>query len=286
MKNPYFIDEPAGISFSGGRSSAYMLYKILVAHGGVLPDYVKVVFANTGKEMPQSLDFVKACSDRWGVDIAWVELSGAERIEEDGKRVVLKKDFKIVGYETASRKGGPFDIFLNASKSIPNAASRSCTGALKLRAIAWYIETVCGIERPHLQLIGIRGDEQRRAKKIHGTYEDGQDRFCPLWLDGVTAREVGDFWRGQEFDLMLPNNNGVTDWGNCDLCFLKGKSKRASIIREHPSLANWWIDVEDIMEQQFRPDEPSYSQMKQIALDQFNIFNGIDDDSISCFCGD
>ena len=38
------------ISFSGGRTSAYMLYKILEANNG-LPDNAKVIFTNTGREM-------------------------------------------------------------------------------------------------------------------------------------------------------------------------------------------------------------------------------------------
>ena len=50
--NPYRINEPAAISFSGGRTSAFMLFKVLEAHDGQLPDDVVVTFANTGKEMP------------------------------------------------------------------------------------------------------------------------------------------------------------------------------------------------------------------------------------------
>ena len=60
--NPYYIDHfenGAVISFSGGRSSAYMLYKILEAHDFKLPEYIKVIFANTGKEMPQTLRRLK-----------------------------------------------------------------------------------------------------------------------------------------------------------------------------------------------------------------------------------
>lgn len=62
--NPYRIYGPAIISFSGGRSSGYMLHEILMAHEGTLPDDVHVVFANTGKEMGETLDFVRA----------WIEL--------------------------------------------------------------------------------------------------------------------------------------------------------------------------------------------------------------------
>ena len=58
-RNPYFIDEPVVVSFSGGLSSGFMLYWIIQAFGGQLPDWVKIVFCNTGKEMEQSLMYVR-----------------------------------------------------------------------------------------------------------------------------------------------------------------------------------------------------------------------------------
>lgn len=62
MSSPYRITGPAVVSFSGGRTSGYMLWHILDAHGGALPDDVKVVFCNTGKERPETLDFVERCA--------------------------------------------------------------------------------------------------------------------------------------------------------------------------------------------------------------------------------
>ena len=50
MSNPYKIPEPALISFSGGRTSGFMLWKILQAYNGKLPEDIWVVFANTGKK--------------------------------------------------------------------------------------------------------------------------------------------------------------------------------------------------------------------------------------------
>lgn len=73
MSNPFRIDAPAVISFSGGRTSGLMLYRILDAFGGTLPDDIKVVFCNTGKERPETLDFVERCSAEWGVPITWLE---------------------------------------------------------------------------------------------------------------------------------------------------------------------------------------------------------------------
>jgi len=104
--NPYYTDEPCVISFSGGRSSAFMLYQILQAHEGKLPDYIKVCFANTGKEMPQTLDFVRDCGEKWGVNIVWLERFMTINAEE-GKKYGWH--LKVVDYDTASRNGEPFE---------------------------------------------------------------------------------------------------------------------------------------------------------------------------------
>jgi 3'-phosphoadenosine 5'-phosphosulfate sulfotransferase (PAPS reductase)/FAD synthetase len=63
------IDGPALISFSGGRTSGYMLWHILDAYDGKLPDDVHVCFANTGKEREETLRFVHECGSRWGVSL-------------------------------------------------------------------------------------------------------------------------------------------------------------------------------------------------------------------------
>ena len=71
--SPYFIEGPALISFSGGRTSAFMLHGILQAYDGQLPEDVVVAFANTGKEREETLRFVHECGLVWGVPIHWVE---------------------------------------------------------------------------------------------------------------------------------------------------------------------------------------------------------------------
>ena len=56
---------------------------------------------------------------------------------------------------------------------------------------------------------------------------------------GVTQAMVEDFWDSQPFDLDIPS------WqGSCTLCFMKGESNLMSTMREHPELAQWWIDLE------------------------------------------
>ena len=66
MSDPFKIIEPTVISFSGGRTSAYMLWRVLQSNNG-LPDDAIVCFANTGKEHDATLQFVKDCEINWNV---------------------------------------------------------------------------------------------------------------------------------------------------------------------------------------------------------------------------
>ena len=72
LRNPYRVPCPAVISFSGGRTSGFMLRKILDAYDGKLPSDLWIVFSNTGMERPETLDFVDTCATAWSVTVHWV----------------------------------------------------------------------------------------------------------------------------------------------------------------------------------------------------------------------
>lgn len=140
-------------------------------------------------------------------------------------------------------------------------------------------------EGENMSMIGIRADEPRRAAKI------ADKSRIPLFFAGVTKEEVGEFWRSQPFDLELPNINGVTIHGNCDLCFMKGASQILSLIAERPERAVWWAKMESTTMasrpdgSRFRNDRPSYQQMLTFTEQQRSMFDG-DDEGMACFCGD
>lgn len=265
MKSPYYFDEPTCVSFSGGRTSAYMLYRIIEAHGGELPDHVKVCFANTGKEMPQTLDFVQRCSDEWGVPIVWIEATG-------------RKTHKITSHAEASRSGEPFVAMIEARSYLPNMIARFCTSNLKVEPIDRYMADIGFNE--FLTVVGIRADEPRRATKMRAK----KNYAAPLADAGIAKGDISAFWKDNSFDLGLPDAENNL-YSNCDLCYLKGGKIKQSIIRENPSLADWWIEQENRIGGQFRSDQPSYEQMKIIATDQTGFDFG-NDETISCFCGD
>jgi len=72
MSDPFKIIEPTVVSFSGGRTSAYMLWRILQSNDG-LPEEAKVIYANTGKEEEATLEFIRDCANNWNVPIIWLE---------------------------------------------------------------------------------------------------------------------------------------------------------------------------------------------------------------------
>lgn len=277
--NYFKIKEPTCISFSGGRTSAYMLWRVLQAHGGKLPDEAMVCFANTGKEDEATLKFVNDCEKYWNVPIVWLEYRDAEE---------SKDRWAEVTYETASRNGEPFEAVIRKKNYLPNPVTRFCTIEMKIRTIANYLffKGLCETRSAgeYMSWVGIRADEPRRAAKIP------RDR-TPLVSAGVTKEMVGEFWRNQGFDLELPNFNGVTYHGNCDLCFLKGSSQTMSLIQEKPERAVWWAKMEALAlaskpdGARFRKDRPSYAEMMKFSSEQADLF-GAGDESIACFCGD
>jgi len=279
MSDPFKIDSPTCISFSGGRTSAYMLWRVLQSNGG-LPVEAVVCFANTGKEDEATLEFVRDCSDHWDVEIHWVEFQDADPA------------FKRITFETASRDGEPFEALIRKRNFLPNPVSRFCTVELKVRTIHRYLKANGWTEWD--SMLGIRADEQRRLAKI-GTQDYGkhEEKVAPLGQAGVTKEIVGAFWRSQPFDLGLPNHNGVTMHGNCDLCFLKGGAQVLSLIAEKPERAVWWARMEALAlalaskpsGAVFRSDRPSYASMLQFSKDQTNLFDP-NEEAISCFCGD
>lgn len=244
MSDPYKLpDGPSCIQFSGGRTSGYMLYHILDYYNGTLPPDCHVLFQNTGREMPETLDFVHECQTRWNVPIVWIEYDLV-----DGKN-----SFRTVSHNSASRNGEPFEKIIRKRKYPPNRVARFCTSELKVRpAIKYCVETL-GWSR-WMAAIGIRADEAHRAR--NNSREARHDCFYPLLDAGVTKRDVAAFWDAQPFDLPLPNINGKTPLGNCDGCFLKSEKNRAFLARYYPERAAWWAKIEKETHNRFHSEQP------------------------------
>lgn len=273
--NPYKIDGPAVISFSGGRTSGFMLAKIVEAHGGTLPDDVHVVFANTGLEHAATYDFVQKVSDNIA-PVTWIEYT-----ETDGNR-----DYKVVDYNTCSRNGEPMSLAIRRKSFLPNPVARFCTAECKIRAISRYVKEQKGLTW-WTDIIGLRADEPRRVAKLKS--DSNRDIDAPIARAGHTVKDVLAFWKSNSFDLELPYDNN--SFGNCVGCFLKGTAKLIHVFEKEPEYARWWIEHENILKTHttaaatFRKDRPPYKQLLEMAQSQ-QTFDFCMDDVQECSCTD
>lgn len=256
MRNPFLITGPAIISVSGGRTSGYMLWRILQAHGGTLPADVHAVFANTGREMPATLDFVRDISAAWNVPITWLEFTGRRK---DG--------FRVVNHNSASRDGEPFAALMATQAALPNPVQRSCTQEMKIRTIKrWCVAQGWTL---WLNVVGLRADEMHRVKRTKAPRKDRWTVATPLADAGVTQTDVVAFWQTQPFDLMLAGK-----WeGNCDGCFLKSRAATMRMMADHPERMAWWAQMEAIprgtngVNRRFRKDRETYAELAQLVRD-------------------
>lgn len=267
---------PRLISFSGGRSSAMML-KILAENG--LRDDDFVLFANTGKERPETLDFVHECETRWNIPVVWIEATfGSYNLEIETMESSV--GFRLVNYETASQNGEPYSAmnrWINCGH-VPNRASPFCTKYLKTIPMALYMKSI-GFE-DYEEYWGIRFDEPNRWRRAKANGIE-----LPLVDMQVFEQDVFRFWSAQPFDLSLK-----TYEGNCDLCIKKSEKKILTILAENPGIEDWWLNEEIDTKSTFNLVPISglvtASRRKFRKAIDARIQKEEDLFSISCFCGD
>jgi 3'-phosphoadenosine 5'-phosphosulfate sulfotransferase (PAPS reductase)/FAD synthetase len=261
--NPFLIQGPAVISFSGGRTSAYMLHHILQAHHGTLPDDVLVCFANTGREMPATLDFVRDCGANWNVPITWLEYRW-----QPGAH-----GYEVVNHNSASRNGEPFEMMLAGKSMLPNPVMRFCTTELKIRTMQRWVKAELGWTRWD-SVVGLRADEMGRVERLHHNQKKQRNgALTPLADAGVSQVDVLRFWKQQPFNLRLAG-----PWeGNCDGCFLKSRAAIARMMADHPLRMEWWQKSEKLFASTvrtapamnlFRKDREDYATMARVVRDQ------------------
>jgi 3'-phosphoadenosine 5'-phosphosulfate sulfotransferase (PAPS reductase)/FAD synthetase len=220
-----------------------MLHQILEANGS-LPERVEVTFQNTGREMPQTLDFVREVATRWGVPVTWLEF-----------RAVMPL-FEVVGFQGASREGEPFDALIAKKQALPNQFKKWCSKELKTLTAKRYL--VSKGWKSWTSAIGFRADEEHREP-----FRDNRSTpWTPLRAAGVGKHDVHAFWRGQPFDLALPVVRGKTVGGNCDGCFLKSEAYLSALSRDMPLRHAWWEHHEHARMHQFS-DRYSRRQLRE-----------------------
>lgn len=205
------------LSFSGGETSALMC-KLMLEHARDDYDEMRVLFANTGEENEQTLEFVDRCDKAFGLNVIWIEA-----VTPETKGVGAR--FRVVDFASASRHGEPFEQMIR-KHGIPGPSMPVCSKEMKGRPIRRWARENGWLPGTYDLAIGIRIDEvdrmspNARAERI----------IYPLVKRFPhTKPAVNEFWQRQPFRLELKGYQG-----NCRWCWKKSLRKHLTIISENP----------------------------------------------------
>lgn len=241
---------PTFVMVSGGRTSGFLAWLLKDK-----PDHY-FLFQNTGRERPETYDFLHKMETEWNFPLVWLEYNCPDPSK--------KADFNIVNYETIKarktleERNRPFrQLIIKRHRAIPNMFKRFCTAELKTKTARRYIRSL-GCDK-WFYALGYRADEDRK------THDDikAQTTVTPLLMAGVTIEDVQAFWKEQPFDLDLPYMpNGKTFGGNCMGCFWHSEYQHAHLCKHNPEEYQWLVDQEKEMGYTFN-EKYSYEELRE-----------------------
>lgn len=234
------------VSFSGGESSAYMAWYL---KNKMHDQYEMVfVFANTGQENEQTLQFVQRCNDEFNLNVVWLE-SKINPKKGGGTR------HNIVDFKTASRDGKPFEDGIKKF-AMPNLNNNWCTRDLKLYPIQSYVKNVLKWN-DYYTAIGIRHDEIDRINK---NYKSNKLIYPLIQNVQMNKQKINFWWNNQSFRLDLKGYEG-----NCKWCWKKSDNKLMTIAKLKPHYFDFPKRIEKEYEN-YRPETKQYSMQLPVRF--------------------
>lgn len=217
------------ISFSGGKTSAYMTQWLLANKRGDF-DKIVITFANTGQENEETLEFVDRCDKEWNLNVVWLE-AVVDPILGNGTK------HKIVSYETSDRNGKHFEDYIR-KHGIPNQSAPKCTYELKLAPMTSYLRSIGWKNGTYKTAIGIRVDEMDRVSSKMGK----ENLIYPLIeYTRATKEMINIWWEKQPFNLNLEEHQG-----NCKWCWKKSKRKLLTLAVDTPEIFEFPMRMEKL----------------------------------------
>lgn len=237
------------VSFSGGRTSAYLVYLIeQMRKSGEWQGEVEYVFMDTGAEHPKTYEFIKKCVDHFGISLTCLQ-------GDFEQPVGVGHSYKVVPIESLKHDmiNGPFGRLM-AKYGVPTVASAWCTSRMKEETHDKYCNDKYG-KGNYVTWLGIRADEPKCLR----VGNNPALRYMAEITD-FEKEDVLDFWdkikfkktKVVKFKKLKPIK--VFYWykfnleidehlGNCVFCFKKSINKVALAARDEPELANHFIDA-------------------------------------------
>lgn len=211
------------VSFSGGRTSAYLVVTAIEEFGA---DNVDVVSMDTGAEHPMTYEFMRQFHayilEIYGIEITYLRTDFSTALGEGNKYHILKID--EIGSDLK-----PFQEMIK-KYGVPYIGGMFCTDRMKLVPFTKHCQEKYG-RGNYETWLGIRADEPKRLTPKKGI------RYLAEISD-FEKEDVLDFWSGMPFDLDIP------EWlGNCVFCPKKSNLKLAAAQRDEPELYHNFLEM-------------------------------------------
>lgn len=239
------------VSFSGGRTSAYLVIESIEQFG---PDNVDVVCMDTGAEHPGTYEFIRKfdeyIKEKYGVEITYLRTDFDTPLGKGN-------GYHVVGIDGIGPDLKPFSEMM-AKYGTPYIGGMFCTDRMKLVPFTKYCQEKYG-KGSYETWLGIRADEPNRLSKKKGI------RYLAEISD-FEKQDVIDFWKEMPFDLEIEEWNG-----NCVFCPKKSNLKLAAAQRDNPGE---YIDfIEAISSKSVRMvDSRTISYMRDRGVKEYEPF--------------
>lgn len=211
------------ISFSGGRTSAYLVY--LMEQKRINEGWdVEYIFMDTGAEHPKTYDFLRDVVSNWGIKLTCLQGDFDQPVGEGHSyNVVSVNDLKH------DPVNGTYGQMMN-KYGVPTIASAWCTSRMKEETHNKYCNDVYG-KGNYVTWLGMRIDEPRR---LH-IGKNPRLRYLAEISD-FEKSDILQWWKEQPFNLQIDEH-----LGNCVFCFKKMNAKVALAERDEPELFKAWL---------------------------------------------
>lgn len=211
------------VSFSGGRTSAYLVYLMEKKRKSGEVDAVDYIFMDTGAEHPKTYEFVKNCVEHFEIDLTCL------RTKVNPERGV-GTTYNVVSIDDCRCDLKPWRDY--ASKyGVPQVPFADCTKELKITPYEKYVKDHYE-KGEYTTWLGIRADEPKRL-----TPKEGIKYLADI--SHFDKQDIFNWWQRQPFDLEIES-----EWlGNCVFCLKKGISRIALAARDEPELAKAWSEM-------------------------------------------
>lgn len=224
------------VSISGGRSSATM--SRIIQTSKKYDKYKKVyVFANTGMERPETIDFLMNIEKHWGISIIKIEgvYSNSPGIGVKHKIV----EWSELDMSAKTFEGAIMQVNKGNYNGLPNQAAPYCSDYLKKRPIHHFAKTY--LKKNYITAIGFRKEDM--PKRIFwAEIKEDKKRIYPLITDfkfPIGKYELNEWWENQPFKLKIDSK-----FGNCELCWKKSHYNLIETLRNKTRFSEWMKKME------------------------------------------